>query len=294
MLTRSASILRPLSLQRIHSVFRGAPVFPVVTLSLFVIMGVFGRWFSPHDPNQMKLAVSLTPPFWQEGGTTTYLLGTDHLGRDILSRLIGGAGVSLEVGFVVVFFAGAIGTIMALLSGYLGGWVDIVLMRITDIKMSLPYLLIAIVLAGVLGPSKNNIIIILTIIGWAGYARVIRSEVLRIKEGDFIHLATVAGASKTRIMLLHIFPNTVNTLIILATLQLGGVILTESSLSFLGIGVPPPDPAWGSMLAGGRSFMTSAWWLAVWPGLTILLVVLSSNLLGDWLRDRLDPKFRQI
>ncbi len=194
----------------------------------------------------------------------------------------------------MVFFAGAIGTVMALLSGYLGGWVDIILMRITDIKMSLPYLLIAIVLAGVLGPSKNNIIIILTIIGWAGYARVIRSEVLRIKEGDFIRLARVAGASKTRIMLVHIFPNTVNTLIILATLQLGGVILTESSLSFLGIGVPPPDPAWGSMLAGGRSFMTSARWLAVWPGLAILFVVLASNLLGDWLRDRLDPKFRQV
>ncbi len=291
---RRIPLQRGVSLRTLASPLRGAPIFPTSILVVFIIMGVLGSVITPHDPTKMDLAVSLTPPFWQEGGTTKYLLGTDYLGRDELSRIIGGAAISLEVGFIVVFVAGVIGTFMALVSGYLGGWWDHVLMRIVDIKMSLPYLLIAIVLAGVLGPSKNNIIIILSILGWSGYARVMRSEVLRIKEADFIRLATVAGASKMRIMLVHIFPNTVNTLIILATLQLGGVILTESSLSFLGLGVPPPDPAWGSMLAEGRNYMTSAWWLAFWPGMTILLVVLASNLMGDWLRVRLDPKFRQV
>jgi len=242
----------------------------------------------------MELNNSLMPPFWEEGGSTSYLLGTDQLGRDMLSRVIGGAGISLQVGFVVVFISGTIGSIFALLSGYLGGWVDVIIMRMADTFLALPYMLIAIAMAAILGPSRNNIILILVIMGWAGYARVLRSEVLRIKEVNFIQLAIVAGCSNVRIMLRHIFPNIVNTLTIMATLQFGSVIIAESSLSFLGLGVPPPHPAWGSMLADGRNHMTNAWWMSVWPGVAILLVVLSCNLLGDWLRVRLDPKFRQL
>ena len=273
---------------------KGAPVFLGSILLVFVIVGIFGASLAPHDPNEANFEEALKPPFWQEGGKAAYPLGTDHLGRDVLSRLLCGTSITLQVGFLVVVLAGLIGTTVALLSGYLGGWVDTLLMRFTDIMMSMPYLMIAIVLAAVLGPSKNNIIIILTITGWASYARVLRGEVLRIKEGEFVSLAVIAGCSKIRIMLRHIFPNMVNTLVVLATLQLGVVIIAEASLSFLGVGVPPPNPAWGSMIAEGRAYISTAWWLCTWPGLAILLVVLSCNLFGDWLRVRLDPKFRQI
>ena len=273
---------------------RGAPLLPSAILLIFVICGVFGKYFVPHPPNLTALDVSLLPPFWQEGGDISYFLGTDLHGRDILSRIIVGASVSLQVGLIAVVLAGFLGTLFALLAGYLGGWVDALIMRVVDIILSMPFLLIAIVLAVVLGPSKNNVIIILSVLLWPQYARILRSEVLRIKESDFIRLAVVAGASRIRIMVRHIFPNTVNTLVVLVTLQLGNVIILESILSFLGVGVPPPDPAWGSMLADGRDFISSAWWLCVWPGLAIVLVVLSCNLLGDYLRVRLDPKFRQL
>lgn len=281
-------------MRKIIALARGIPIIPAVILPLFLFFGIFGGLVAPHNPNQTAFNDALLPPFWQEGGTTRYVLGTDALGRDTLSRLMAGASVSLQVGFTVVFIAGSLGSILALLSGFLGGWVDTIIMRLTDMMFSLPFLMVAIVMAAVLGPSKNNVILILGLLGWTGYARVLRSEVLRVKEGDFIRLAIVAGCSKTRIMFRHIFPNIVNTLVILATLQVGSVIIAEASLSFLGVGVPPPDPAWGSMLADGRNYITSAWWLCVWPGLAILLVVLSCNLLGDWLRVRLDPKFRQL
>jgi peptide/nickel transport system permease protein len=242
----------------------------------------------------MDLTLALKPPFWEDGGTTSYLLGTDELGRDILSRIIGGASVSLQVGFMVVVFAGSIGSAVALISGFIGGKIDMLFMMLTDMFLALPYLLIAIVLSAILGPGKNNIIFILVFLGWDGYARVLRSEVLRVKEADFINLARVAGSSYFRIILREIFPNIVNTLIIMATLSLGTVIIAESSISYLGLGVPPPQPAWGSMVSDGRAFMSTAYWVSLWPGLAIMLVVLSCNLLGDWLRIRLDPKFRQL
>jgi peptide/nickel transport system permease protein len=279
---------------RVRRAIRGIPWTPVAILVLFLICGIFGNLITPHDPMKTNLGAAKTPPFWQKGGSTKYLLGTDAFGRDILSRIIKGAGISLQVGFAVVVFAGVLGAVIALLSGYLGGWVDAVLMRITDMFLSMPYLMIAIALAAVLGPSKNNIILIMAILGWAGYARVLRGEVLRIKGADFIKLAIVARAGNVRIMLRHIFPNIVNTLVVLATLQLGIVIIMESSLSFLGLGVPPPEPAWGSMVADGRVLIFTGWWVSTWPGIAILLVVLSCNLLGDWLRVRMDPKFRQL
>jgi peptide/nickel transport system permease protein len=280
----------------IRKLFAGKHQFPVISVIIlvgFLFIGLFGNYITPHDPLKNTLKAVNTPPFWLEGGTTEFLLGTDHLGRDILSRIIGGAGISLEVGFVVVVFAGLIGIAFGLIAGYIGGKWDTILMRACDIILSMPYMMVAIVLAAVLGPSKNNIILILVVLGWAGYTRVLRSEVLRVKEGDFVHLAVLAGASKIRVMLLHIFPNIVNTFIVMATLQLGSVIIAEAGLSFLGLGVPPPEPAWGSMCAEGRDQMFDAWWISVWPGLAIMMVVLSCNLLGDWLRVRLDPKFRQ-
>ncbi len=279
---------------RLKRVLRGIPVVPVGILILFLFCGFLGNAFTPHDPLKTNLGAVKKPPFFQKDGDTRYLLGTDNIGRDILSRIIMGAGISLQVGFAVVFFAGGLGALVALLSAYLGGWVDTILMRITDMFLSMPYLIIAIALAAVLGPSKNNVILIMGILGWAGYARVLRGEVLRIKSADFIKLALVARAGKTRVMFTHIFPNIVNTLVVLATLQLGNVIIMESSLSFLGLGVPPPEPAWGSMVADGRVIMNTAWWVSTWPGIAILMVVMSSNLLGDWLRLRLDPKFRQL
>lgn len=286
--------IRPIGLRKWVLAIRGMPVFATGILICFLIVGIFGNYLAPRDPVETNYADTLLPPAFLEGGKWIYPLGTDELGRDVLSRLVSGAGISLQVGFVSVAIAGLMGALVALLSGYLKGWTDTILMRLTDTMLSMPYLMVAIVLASVLGPSKNNIIIIFAIMGWSGYARVLRGEVLRLSEKEFVALAVIAGASKKRIMFRHIFPNIVNPLIILATLQIGFIIVAESSLSFLGVGVPPPDPAWGLMVAEGRNYIGNAWWLSTWPGVAILLVVLSFNIFGDWLRVRLDPKFRQL
>ena len=270
------------------------PWFPLVIMVLFVVVGVFGRQLAPHDPLIINIEIRLLPPFFMEGGNLQYALGTDHLGRDVLSRLIVGAGVSLQVSLVVIAVAASIGTLVAILAGYRGGWVDTILMRLVDIIMSLPWIIIALVFAAVVGAGVRNIIIILSIFAWPGYARVLRGEVLRIKQGDFVRLAVVAGAGKARIMLRHIFPNIVNTLVVISTLQVGSLILAEAGLSFIGVGVPPPQPAWGAMAADGVGHIFTRWWLALLPGVAIVLVVMSTNLLGDWLRVRLDPKFRQL
>ena len=279
---------------RVFEAARGIPIIPVFILLIFIVIGIFGSVIAPHNPTEAEFSMSMRPPFWQEGGNLSFPLGTDNLGRDLFSRLLVGSRVSLIVGFVVVVFSGLVGCTFALLAGYLGGWVDMILMRITDTMLSLPPLMIAIVVAAIIGPSKQTLIIILVIVGWAGYARILRGEVLRIRESKYIQLAVTAGSSKLRIMLVHIFPNILNSLVVLGTLQLGIVIIAESSLSFLGVGVPPPEPAWGTMVADGRRYIGHAWWLITWPGLCILLVVLSCNMVGDWFRVRFDPKFRQI
>jgi len=271
------------------------PLAPVLILVGFALVAVFANMLAPHDPEVGKLAARFRPPSWQAGGTTEFLLGTDHLGRDVLSRLIFGARVSIVVGFTAVIVAGAIGTALGILSGYLGGWVDQVIMRITDTWLALPALTFAIFLAAIVGPSEMNIVIILGAVYWTRYARVIRGEVLSLKERDFVRLAIVAGLSKWKIMARHILPNVINTAIVLGTLMLGVVIVTEAALSFLGVGVPPPKPAWGLMLADGkRGLMVGYWWLTVLPGTCIMLMVLSANLLGDWLRVKLDPQLRQL
>src|SRR6201993_2463506 len=264
------------------------PVIPALILGLIALVAIFANVLAPHNPEIGSLTARFKPPFWQTGGSTRYLLGTDQLGRDVLSRLIFGARVSMVVGFTAVIFAGTVGTTLGIISGYLGGWVDQVIMRVTDTWLALPALMFAIFLAAIVGPSMWNIVIILGLVYWTRYARVIRGEVLSLREREFVKLAEIAGGSRARVIFRHILPNVLNS-------AMGVVIIAEASLSFLGVGVPPPEPAWGSMLADGRSMlMVGDWWLTVFPGLGILLVVLATQLLGDWLRVRLDPQLRNI
>jgi peptide/nickel transport system permease protein len=273
----------------------GLPMLPIAILVTLAVLAIFANLIAPFNPEIGSLSQRFKPPAWIAGGSTEHLLGTDHIGRDVLSRLIFGARVSMMVGFMAVIIAGVLGSTLGILSGYLGGWVDQVIMRITDTWLALPALTFAIFLAAIVGPSEWNIVIILGAVYWTRYARVIRGEVLSLKERDFVRLAIVAGCSKWTIMRRHLLPNVANTAIVLATLMLGVVIVTEAALSFLGVGVPPPKPAWGLMLADGkRGLMAGYWWLTVLPGVCIMLLVLAANLLGDWLRVKLDPQLRQL
>src|SRR4051794_7550239 len=275
---------------------RALPWMSLVILVPFVFIAVFANVIAPYDPTEPIPGVKIfEPPVWSTGGSMHALLGTDYQARDVLSRLIFGARVSLVVGVMGTVVAGSIGTMLGMLSGYLGGWVDQLIMRITDAWLALPAIVFAIFLATMLGPSMWNIIIILGCVYWTRYARVIRGEVLSLREREFVKLAEIAGASRTRVILRHILPNVMNSTMVLASLTIGVVIIAEASLSFLGVGVPPPQPAWGSMLADGRSMlMVGDWWLTIFPGLGILLVVLATQLFGDWLRIRLDPQQRNL
>jgi peptide/nickel transport system permease protein len=274
---------------------RDVPVVPVTILGVALLAALFADALAPHDPVLGNLRHRHRPPAWLAGGDATHLLGTDHLGRDILSRLLFGARISLLVGFTAAVVAGALGTAVGIISGYWGRWVDQVIMRIVDAWIALPAISFAIFLAVLLGPSEMNIVIILAGIFWTRYARVIRGEVLSLKERDYVRLAIVANCSKWTIMRRHILPNVLNTSIVLSTLIVGVVIVAEAALSFLGVGVPPPKPAWGLMLADGKEgMMAGYWWVTLFPGLAIMLVVLAANLLGDWLRVKLDPQLRQL
>jgi peptide/nickel transport system permease protein len=273
---------------------RRYPVLPVAIILLFLVIPViFAAQIAPHDPLKGSLSKRLKPPAWAQGGSIEYPLGTDKMGRDILSRIIYGSRVSLMVSFIAIFIGGAIGTTLGLISGYFGGKVDAVIMRLVDISLSLPTILLALVLVSAVGPGYGPVITVITVLFWARYARLARGETLSIKERDFVARARVAGASHIRIMVRYIFPNIVNSLVVLATLQVGAVILLESTLSFLGVGIPRPTPAWGVMVADGRELIVTAWWVSMFPGLAIMLTVLALNLFGDWLRDHLDPKLKQ-
>jgi peptide/nickel transport system permease protein len=266
----------------------------IILVFLLVIPGLFAEWVAPHDPIKGSLAARLKPPMWEKGGTSTYPLGTDKVGRDVLSRIIYGARVSLRVSLEAIIVSGVIGTTLGLLAGYFGGRIDGFIMRLVDISLGLPIILIALVFVAALGPSFATMNAVITVALWSRYARQVRGEVLSIKQRDFIARARVAGASHLRIMFRYLLPNVVNSLIVLATLQVGFVILLESSLSFLGAGIPRPTPAWGLMVADGRELIVTAWWIAMFPGLAIMLTVLSMNLVGDWLRDHLDPKLKNV
>jgi peptide/nickel transport system permease protein len=283
-------------LRAVVTAAREAPLAAVVILGGLMLVAIFADLLAPYDPMlPVKGANVFDPPFWMEGGSATTPLGTDFQGRDILSRLIYGARVSLIVGLMGTLVAGGIGTAMGILSGYVGGWVDQIIMRVTDAWLALPAIVFAIFLAAMVGPSMWNIVVILGAVYWTRYARVIRGEVLTLREREFVKLAEIAGASKLRVIKRHILPNVMNTATVLASLTVGVVIIAEASLSFLGVGVPPPQPAWGLMLSEARStLMAGQWWLTVFPGTCILLIVLAAQLFGDWLRVRLDPQLRNL
>ena len=268
--------------------FRGAPKFSLFFLTLTIICAITAPLL-PFDPVRGDLSNPLQPPAWG-----AHPLGTDHQGRDMVVRLIHGANISVTVGFLAVFVSGAAGTLIAVLSGVFKGWVDGILMQLTDAFMALPFLMVAVAVVSLLGPSKTNVILVLGLLRWMSYARILRSEVLSVTETDYVRLARVAGASNWRIILRHVLPNLSNTLLIISTLELGTVIIFESALSFLGLGVPRPLPSWGTMLADSQSYIYNQWWLPVLPGVAISLLVMSTNLTGDWLRERVDPTRRQL
>ncbi len=269
-------------------------IIPVIIFSLVVISAIFAPLISPYPPTKIAMLDRLIPPFFMNGGSASHILGTDALGRDILSRIIYGARVSLSYSLVVIFITATIGTILGIISGYFGGRVDSVIMRITDVALSTPMILIALILAVGLGPSFMTIVVATSILFWAGYARVIRGETLRLREADFVAQARIIGSSGMRIMIKHLFPNVINPLIVIATMAVGVMIIFEATLSYIGAGIPPPTPSWGSMVNDGRNYLATAWWISFFPGFCIGLVVLAGNYLGDWVRDKLDPRLRRL
>ena len=270
------------------------PWTPLVIIVTMLFVAVFAPILAPHSPIDQTLADKLIPPFWEEGGTTKYLLGTDGFGRDVLSRLLYGARVSMIVSALALLVGGGVGLVIGIVSGYVGGRLDNLLMRIVDAALAFPAILFALLLAVTMGQGLRTIVIAISLLLWARFARVVRGEVLAVKQRDFVSLARVHGCSPVRIMVTHILPNVMNTFMVLLTLYVGVVIVAEASLSFLGAGIPPPTPSWGLMVAEGRGKVASAWWISLIPGIAITLVVLAFNLFGDWLRDRLDPKLRQL
>ena len=268
-------------------------ILPVIVFAVLIFTAIFANFLAPYPYDETSLTERRMPPAWAEGGSTAHWLGTDNLGRDILSRAIYGARVSLSVSLLAIAITAAVGTVLGIISGYVGGRTDAFIMRFTDIAMSFPPLLLAILIAVSMGPGFFTVIFALSVLGWAGYARIIRGETLRLRNSDFVAQAQVIGAPPWRIMLRHIFPNILNVLLIGITLAVGAMILAEAAMSYLGIGIPPPMPSWGSMVADGRNDLDRAWWISTFPGILIGLVVLSGNFLGDWIRDKTDPRLRQ-
>ena len=275
---------------------RYLPKFPLTLLLLVLVLpAILAEVISPYGPLETPEGIRgrLQPPVFA-GGTWDHVLGTDKTGRDVMSRIFYGSRVSITIAGIGIAIAGSIGVTLGIISGYYGGLVDSIIMRLVDISLSIPPVLLALTLATVLEPSFRTVIIVVGALLWSIYCRQVRGDTLSVVVQDYIAKAKVSGASDVRIMLKHILPNVTNTLIVLATLQVGFVILLEAGLSFLGVGLSRPTPAWGLMVADGREVIIRAWWVALWPGLAIMLTVFGFNLLGDWLRDRLDPRLRQL
>jgi peptide/nickel transport system permease protein len=277
-----------------HGRDRWPPTIPLVIVMALVLCGVLAPLLAPHSPVEGSLGDRLVPPLGMEGAKAGHPLGTDRLGRDTLSRLLYGARISLTVSVVGITLTGAAGSFIGLLAGFLGGWVDTLLMRLVDISLSLPGILIAVLLSVVFEPSFTNVVIVVAFLLWPSYARLVRGETLGLKQQEFVSLARIAGCSNLTIMFRHIVPNVLPSILVLATLHVGYVIVLEAALSFLGVGIPPPTPSWGVMVSDGRGLIEQAWWVSILPGIAILITVLSLNILGDWVRDRLDPKLRQV
>ncbi len=288
-------------LQQAWYVFRRWPVIPLAILAGFIIMAIFAPLLAPEDPRTINLRGRAAAPFWDTQYydenpllEQTYILGGDHIGRDVLSRIIHGARISLVIATISLIGGVVVGTTLGLIAGYFGGWTDELVSRAVDVWNALPFLLIAILAAITFGQSVTVVVVLLAMAAWGGVVRNVRAEVLTLRTREYVDASRVSGASVTRILLRHMFPGVVNTVVVLATLRVGGLILAEASLSFLGAGVPSSTVTWGVMVGEGRAWLDSAWWMAVFPGLAILLVVMSINFVGDWLRDRFDPRLRQL
>jgi peptide/nickel transport system permease protein len=276
----------------VRLVRRRTALFGMIVVAAVVLAAVFAPLVSPFDPLAQDIGQRLKEPGWQDAQGRVHLLGTDHLGRDILSRIIHGSRIALLVGLAAVAISGILGMAIGLIAGYFRGKVDDVLMRLADVQLAFPFILLAIAVIGVLGPNLRNIIIVIGVSSWVVYARVVRGEVLSIREREFVQAAIALGSRDGRILIRHVLPNAFTPWLVVATLDMARVIVIESALSFLGLGVQPPTPTWGGMLADGRVYLSTAWWLATFPGLAILITVLGINLFGDGLRDTLDPRLK--
>lgn len=299
--TNSPTLVEVSLRSKIFYVIRRWPVIPILILSIMVFIAVFAPLISPMGPKEINLRGRAAPPIWEKEwydanpkNEITYLLGADHVGRDVLTRMFYGARISLAVAVISLTAGVVIGSAIGLVSGYYGGFIDEFSMRAVDVWNALPFLLIAILAAVTFGQEVWIVMVLLALVAWAGNVRNVRAEVLTLKTRDYVALAKIAGASDFRILMRHIFPGVVNTIVVLATLRVGGLILAEASLSFLGAGIPAQTPTWGNMISEGREWLSTAWWIAMFPGIAILLVVMSVNFFGDWLRDRWDPRLRQL
>jgi peptide/nickel transport system permease protein len=261
-------------------------------VGLVIFMAIAAPWIAPHNPRAVDVANTLKPPSWAAGGDPTHALGTDSLGRDVLSRVIYGSRISLVVGVATVVIAGVVGVLLGLVSGYYGGALDDTIMRIAEIQMAFPFILLALLIMAILGPGLVNIILVLGVSGWVAYGRVVRGQVLQLRANEFIEAARAIGANHWRVVFRHVLPNAVAPIIVIATFMVASAIVSEAALTFLGLGVEATTPTWGIMLAEGRDYLQVAWWSATFPGLAITLTVLGVNVLGDWLRDLLDPRLR--
>jgi peptide/nickel transport system permease protein len=278
---------------RAHRLLREAPLLPLAILLLFLLSALLAPIVAPYNPTRVSLSDSFLPPL-SHSGANFYLFGTDKLGRDILSRILFGAQVSLIVIVAGICLSSVIGIMLGLLAGYLRGWVETLIMRAVDVMLSTPTILLALIFSVIWGPSLLNLLLVIILTFWSIYTRQAQAETLSVKERDYVLAVRALGASNLRILLFHVLPNLANSLVVLATLQVAVVVLTEAALSFLGVGIPPPTPAWGSMIAEGRDVLEKAWWVSAMPGLALSLVILAANLAGDWLRDYLDPTMRNI
>lgn len=300
----AGSVLRPPRQTLRHQVWyvlRRWPVIPLAVLAAFIIMAIFAPLLAPEDPRSTNLRGRAAPPFWNTEFydarpmlDQTYILGGDHIGRDILSRIIHGARISLVIATISLVGGVVVGTSLGLIAGYFGAWTDELVSRAVDVWNALPFLLIAILAAITFGQSVTVVVILLALAAWGGVVRNVRAEVLTLRTREYVDASRVSGSSSVRILLRHMLPGVINTVVVLATLRVGGLILAEASLSFLGAGVPSSTVTWGVMVGEGREWLGTAWWMAVFPGMAILLVVMSINFVGDWLRDRFDPRLRQL
>ncbi|MBC8587441.1 ABC transporter permease [Paratissierella segnis] len=264
----------------------------LIITAIWIFCAIFAPLLAPYGPNEVNTSKRFIPPIFAEKGTNEHILGTDEMGRDVLTRIIYGSRISLIVGIMAVVVSLILGTTLGLLAGYYGGWVDSIIMRIVDVMLSFPFIFMALVLMAVLGSGLTNVIVVIGITGWVPYARTVRAQTLSLKEREFITASDTIGCNDMRIILKHILPNIIDSAIILGTLEMSSAILSEASLTFLGMGIPPSMATWGSMVASGREYIYTAWWITALPGLAIFLVCLAINFVGDWVRDVRDPRLR--